>query len=68
MSAPNFDSQFKLAVDASDFAAGAVLLQEGNEGVDHPICYFSKKFSKCPNNYSTVEKESLALILALQHF
>ena len=28
LSAPNFDSQFKLAVDASDFAAGAVLLQK----------------------------------------
>ena len=68
LSAPNFNSQFKLAVDASDFAAGAVLLQEDNGGVDHPICYFSKKFSKCQRNYSTVEKECLALILALQHF
>ena len=68
LSAPNFDSQFKLAVDASDFAAGAVLLQEDNDGEDHPICYFSKKFSKCQRNYSTVEKECLALILALQHF
>ena len=31
LSAPNFDSQFKLAVDASNFAAGAVLLQEDND-------------------------------------
>ena len=68
LSVPNFDSQFKLAVEASDFPAGAVLLQEDNDGVDHPICYFSKKFSKCQRNYSTVEKECLALILALQHF
>ena len=67
MSAPNFDSQFKLAVDGSDFAAAAVLMQD-KEGVDHPICYFSKKFSKCHRNYSTVEKECLALILSLQHF
>ena len=68
LSAPHFDSQFKLAVDTSNFAAGAVLLQEDKDGVDHPICYFSKKFSKCQRNYSTVEKECLALILALQHF
>ena len=54
--APNFDSQFKLAVGASDFAAGVVVLQEDNDGVDHPICYFSKNFSKCQRNYSTVEK------------
>ena len=68
LQAPDFYSQFKLAVDASDVAAGAVLLQEGSDGIDHPICYFSRKFNKNQRNYSTVEKECLALILALQHF
>ena len=60
-----FSYLFKLAVDASDVGAGGVLLQEDDNGVDHPVCYFSKKFNK---NYSTVEKECLSLILALQHF
>ena len=68
LAAPNFDKPFKLAVDASDVAAGAVLLQQGNDGVDHPIGYFSKKFNKNQKNYSTVEKECLALILAIQNF
>ena len=68
LQAPDFHSMFKLAVDASDAAAGAVLLQEGNDGIDHPIGYFSRKFNKNQRNYSTVEKECLALILALQHF
>ena len=68
VAAPNFDSQFKLAVDASDVAAGGVLLQESQDGVDHPVCYFSRKFNKNQRNYSTIEKECLALILALQHF
>ena len=27
---------FKLSVDASDAGAGAVLLQEGDDGVEHP--------------------------------
>ena len=49
-------------------AAGAVLLQNDDEGVEHPVCYFSKKFTKSQQNYSTVEKECLALGLALQHF
>ena len=53
LSAPNFDC--------------AVLLQEGKDGVDHPICYFSRKFNQHQRSYSTVEKECLALILALQH-
>ncbi|CAB3998780.1 Transposon Ty3-I Gag-Pol poly [Paramuricea clavata] len=68
LSAPDFNRPFKLAVDASDVAAGAVLLQEGQFGVDHPVCYFSRKFNKHQRNYSTIEKECLALVLALQHF
>ena len=44
--APSFDKEFKLAVDASDVGAGSVLLQEDDNGVDHPVCYFSKKFNK----------------------
>lgn len=68
LTAPDFKSSFKLAVDASDVAAGAVLLQEDDEGVEHPVCYFSKKFNKSQKNYSTIEKECLALVLALQHF
>ena len=66
--APSFDKEFKLAVDASDVGAGSVLLQEDDNGADHPVCYFSKKFNKHQRNYSTIEKECLSLILALQHF
>ena len=66
--APDFDKFFKLAVDASDVGIGAVLLQEDNNGIDHPVCYFSKKFNKHQKNYSTIEKECLALILAIQQF
>lgn len=48
---------------------GAVLLQEDeDDDVCHPVAYFSKKFSKCQHNYSTVEKECLSMLLALQHF
>ena len=66
--APDFDKCFKLAVDASDVGIGAVLLQEDNNGIDHPVCYFSKKFNKHQKNYSNIEKECLALILAIQQF
>lgn len=68
LSAPNFSVPFKLEVDASATGAGAVLLQEDVHGVDHPVCYFSRKFLKHQFNYSTIEKEALALLLALQHF
>ena len=66
--APDFDKCFKLAVDASDVDIGSVLLQEDNNGIHHPVCYFSKKFNKHQKKYSTIEKECLALILAIQQF
>jgi len=68
LAAPNFDRSFKLEVDASAVGAGAVLLQEDDAGVDHPVCYFSKKFNKQQKNYSVIEKETLELLLALQFF
>ncbi|CAI5660942.1 unnamed protein product [Oreochromis niloticus] len=68
VAAPNFSRPFKLEVDASATGAGAVLLQDDEEGVWHPVCYFSAKFKHHQLNYSTIEKEALALLLALQHF
>ena len=68
LAAPNFFATFKLAVDASDVAVGAMLLQEDDDGTDHPVSYFSKKLTKSQRNYSTIEKECLSIILALQHF
>jgi hypothetical protein len=66
--APDFEKPFMLATDASDFGAGAILLQIGEDNIEHPVCYFSKKFNCHQKNYSTVEKETLALVLAIQHF
>ena len=36
LAAPEFSHTFKLAMDASDFAAAAVLLQTDKDGIDHP--------------------------------
>jgi len=66
--APNFGRSFKLIVDASDIETGAVLMQEDDNQIDHPICYYSKKFNASQRNYCTNEKELLGLVLALQHF
>ena len=67
LAAPDFTVPFKLQVDASALGAGAVLLQE-RTGIEHPVSFFSKKFNSAQLKYSTIEKEALALLLALQHF
>ncbi|XP_066946149.1 uncharacterized protein [Macrobrachium rosenbergii] len=66
--APDFDLPFSLATDASDVGVGAVLLQNDEQGVSHPVAFFSKKLTSAQRKYSTVEKETLALILAINHF
>lgn len=43
LAAPCFTQPFKLGVDASACGAGAVLLQEDKQNVDHPGCYFYLK-------------------------
>ncbi len=66
--APDYSHGFKIDVDASATGAGAVLLQDDGDGVEHPVAYFSKKILPHQKNYSTIEKEELALLLSLQHF
>lgn len=66
--APNFTRPFKLDVDAGAQGAGAVLIQENDRGIDHPVGYFSPKFKRHQLHYSTIEKEAPSLLLALQHF
>jgi len=34
------------AVDASDVGAGAVLLQEDDLGIEHPICYSRRNLKR----------------------
>ena len=67
LQAPDFTKPFALQTDASDIASGAVLLQERN-GTLHPVAYHSAKFNSHQKNYSTIEKELLAIIQAVQRF
>lgn len=64
---PNFSQVFILQTDASDNGIGAILLQdEGNSRL--PVSYASKKLKASGRNYSTVEKECLAIVWAISKF
>ena len=64
---PDFSLPFALAVDASDVAVGANLFQVV-DGIEHPVCYYSKRLNVHQQRYSTIEKEALALLLAVRNF
>ena len=64
---PDFSQPFSLAVDAADKNIGANLFQV-IDGIEHPICYFSKSLNEHQCRYSTIEKEALALLLSVRTF
>lgn len=68
LTAPCFDRSFKLYVDASHVGVGAVLMQVDDVRVDRPVSFFSKKCNSCHLDNSVIQKDTLALILALKHF
>nr|GEZ75684.1 reverse transcriptase domain-containing protein [Tanacetum cinerariifolium] len=65
--APNWDLPFELMCDASDFAIGAVLGQRYEKHF-RPIHYASKTMTEAESNYTTTEKEMLAVVYAFEKF
>lgn len=64
---PDFSKPFTLTTDASGKAIGAILSQQ-QQAKDLPIAYASRVLNKAEINYSTTEKELLAIVWATQHF
>ncbi len=64
---PNPNKPFILITDASNYAVGAELRQV--EGPDeYPVLWFSKALTSSQVNYSTYERELLAVVLACENF
>lgn len=64
---PDFNKEFLVITDASQEALGAVLSQ-GPLGKDKPTSYASRTLNKAERNYSTTEKELLAVVWAVKQF
>lgn len=60
---PDFAAPFIVETDASDKGIGAVLMQK-----QHPIAFLSRALGPRHQGLSTYEKESLAIILAVEHW
>ena len=57
----------ELHTDASDKALSGVLFQKVN-GVNRPVAFYSRRFNSAEENYSTTNRELLAIIASLKHF
>ncbi|GJT06150.1 reverse transcriptase domain-containing protein [Tanacetum coccineum] len=65
--APNWDQPFEIMCDASDYAIDAVLGQRIEKHF-RPIHYASKTMTEAETNYTTTEKEMLAVVYAFKKF
>jgi hypothetical protein len=64
---PDWSLPFEIMCDASDYVVGAVLGQTKNKK-HHAIAYASKTLAGAQLNYTTTEKELLAVVFAIDRF
>ena len=60
---PDYSIPFHVYTDASNFQLGAAIIQR-----QKPIAYYSKKLTTAQRNYTTTEKELLAIVTTLKNY
>ena len=64
----DFDYDVIMETDASDYVAAGVLSQFGEDGILHPVAFFSTRHSPAECNYEIYDKELRAIVRALEYW
>lgn len=65
---PDYEKEFVLSADASDYALGGMLGQADENGIIRPIAYFSKKLNPTQMRYTILEKELMSIVYCVSTF
>ena len=64
----DLNEQCFVETDSSDYVNASVLSQPDNNGILHPVAYFSRRMSPAECNYEIYDKELLAIIRCFEEW
>jgi hypothetical protein len=64
----DYDKDIILETDASDYVSAGVLSQYGDDGLLHPVAFYSKKHSPAESNYEIYDKELMAIVRCFEEW
>ena len=57
-----------METDTSDYISAGVLSQHDDDGILHPVAFYSKKHSPAECNYEIYDKELMAIVRAFEEW
>ena len=63
-----FDRPFHVSVDASAYAVAGLIEQCDDDGDKYPLAVFSTKLTDSQKNWSTIEREAFAVLVAINKY
>jgi hypothetical protein len=64
----DLDHDVIVETNASDYVSAGVLSQYDDDGILHPVAYFSKKHSPAECNYEIYDKELMAIVCTFEEW
>jgi len=64
----DYDRELIVETDASEYVLAGILSQYDDEGVLHPVAFYSKKHSPTECNYEIYDKELMAIVRAFEEW
>jgi hypothetical protein len=64
----DYKCQIIVETDTSNYVSAGVLSQYDDEGILHPVAFFSKKHTPAECNYEIYDKELMAIVWAFEEW